>query len=857
MKNLATNHIAIKQSILSGLVNEKDLQQDARIKIGMLNNAIVFPVPYSFDFNDFAKSLFSYINDTLRASATSQQYGDDMQAITFSPIGLGLMKKAVVFSLIDSHLYIHIVPAKEIENPNFSEGKISELLSSGKVDKIYQYAEDYIMQMYPESIAATVKPQGRYFYTTSPGIAPIIASHLEDGELVLAKLDIYRIDASKSNAQTTEMDTAFYLSTTNGSYLFVLDKNLQEKYIETLTADPMTVKAEIGRDPVTCGTTKWMTNRDNDFLFDEASRANTLAPQDKILTFSQLHFNMGENKADREYASHLINIYAENDGSPFAKFAAKLIDFSVSLDGDSEVINKMVAIQLFEYANALHSDDDFEKKISTFVGQFNFSALELATLIFVISRVKNSLDDTKMFVEMMLGLKKRYFDCDNDSLDRAFVCVNIAKKLNSIGAQKEAGKVAEEALDLCGDMSAAMLAPGLDTTPDMPYSGASVQYAALEELYKAAENDKDRFKYALEMAMVKPLIENNLANAAQYCQNDALKVRLNAALSVFDVERFNNYSYTSSQALEGKFSKIKTSMFMPACMGRRKAFAGFEDWVIKVTPDKSISSVKSYGEFVNTNNFHLLYEFDENLTKYFETDVDVFVLANRNQGIISNDDGESKYIIIDKELLDTDNANYMNGSELLFEMAREFASLRLGLSRLTCHPQWRNYSVNGVHSQDVISLFAPEPDFIAPDVKRYTRILNYGKLMSTVNYFNFDIDDTAVAADLLEQTINALKYAGTRPDNLKEMEYAALSHLTAMIADRAGLVVSGNIVTSIKAMIHNDSQLKGGNSDFPADAPVATTSCTRGTDGRPINYDFAMRLAALLSFYISEDYKIK
>jgi hypothetical protein len=51
MKNLATNHIAIKQSILSGLVNEKDLQQDARIKIGMLNNAIVFPVPYSFDFN--------------------------------------------------------------------------------------------------------------------------------------------------------------------------------------------------------------------------------------------------------------------------------------------------------------------------------------------------------------------------------------------------------------------------------------------------------------------------------------------------------------------------------------------------------------------------------------------------------------------------------------------------------------------------------------------------------------------------------------------------------------------------------------------------------------------------------------
>lgn len=856
MKNLATNHIAIKQSILSGLVNEMNLQQDARIKIGVLNNAIAFPVPYHFDFNDFSKSLFSYINDTLRASATVEQYGNDMQAIIFSPIGLGLMKKAVVFSLIDSHLYIYIVPAKEIENPNFSEGKISELLSAGKVDKICQYAEDYIMGLYPEKIAAAVKPQGRYFYSSGPGIAPILASHLEDDEIVLAKLDIYRIDASKSNAQTAEIDSAFYVSTTNGSYLFVLDKNLQEKYIETLSSDQMTVKAEIGRDPVTCGSTRWMTNRDNDFLFDEASRAHTLAPQEKLFAFAQLHYNMGESHTDREYALHLINMYAENDGTPFAKFAAKMVELSVSLDGQSEVINKIVAIQLFDCANALLDDEDFEKKISTLVGQFNFPALELVSLIFVVSRIKIPLDDTKDFVEMMLTLKKRYFECDSDSLDRAFVCVNIAKKLNAIGAHKDAGKIAEEAYDNCGDMSSAMLAPGLMTTPDMPYSGASLQYAALEELFAAAETDKDKYKFALEMALLKPLIESNLSNAIKYCQDEETKTRLNVAMSVFDQERYNSFSYKSSKTLEGKFSKIKPSTFMPACMGRRKAYSRFEDWVARVIPDKSISSVKSYGELANTNNFHLLYEFDENLTKYFETDVDVFVLAKRNQGIISNDDGDSKYIIIDAELLDVDNANYMNGSELLFEMAREFASLRLGLSRLTCHPQWRNYSVNGVHSQDVISLFAPEPDFIALEVNRYTRIIRYGQLMSQPDYFNFEISDSTSAAEILEDTIKAIKFAGSRPDNLKENEYAALSQLTAMIADRAGLVVSGNLVSSIKAMVHNDSQLKGSNVDFSAEKTVAATSCTRGTDGRPINYDFAMRLSALISFYISEDCKI-
>ncbi len=856
MKDLAINHISIKQSILSDLVNAKELEQDSRVKVSLLNNAFVFPVPLSFDVEEFAKQLLSFVNDQLNASAKPVKYGDDIYSVEFSPIGLGLMKKAAVFCLLDSHVYINIVPVKEIENPNYTEGRISELLSSGKTGKIYEFTENYILGLYPEAISATTKPQGRYFYSTDIGVAPILASHLEDGELILAKLDIYRIDSSRSNAQTTEMDSAFYLSTTNGSYLFVLDKNLQEKYIETLSAETMTVKAQIGRDPVSCGSTKWLSNRDNDFLFDEVSRANNLGAQDKLLTFSQLHFNLGDTQGDREYASRLIEVYAQNENTHFARFAAKFVEFCVSMGGESAVINKILAIQLMECANSMFSEDNFENKVCQFISGYKFTATELASLIFVVSRAHYRVDDTEKFASMFVELKNKYFNVDADSLNRSFVCVSVAKKLNMLGERKSAAKFADEALSLCGDMSTTMLAPGLDTTPDQPYSGASLRYAALEELYKAAQTDKERYKFALEMAVLKPLIEGNLSNAIKYSPDDSVKARLQAAMSVFDVERYNNFSYTTTSSLEGRFSKISQSSYMPRCTERRMAYSGFENWLAKVTPDKSISSVKSYGELVDTNNFHLLYEFDESLSKYFDLDVDVFVIPRRNQGVISNDDGESRYVIIDAELLDTENTNYMNGSELLFVMAREFASIRLGLSRLTCHPQWRNYSVNGVHSQDVISLFAPEPSFISGQSARYTRLVRFGKLLSVDNYFNFEIDDTTKAADMLEATIKVVQYAGEQPVNIKEIEYSALSQLTAMIADRAGLLVSGNLVTSIKAMIHNDSQIKGGAVFCESDT-VAAMACSRGTDDRPLNYDFAMRLNALLSFYISDDYKIK
>lgn len=854
MKDLSINHISIKQSILSDLVNANSNDSNTKVKISLLNNAFVFPVPREFDINAFSSSIASYINDELNTPNNVESIGDDIIMLTFSPIGLGLMKKAVVYTLIDSHIYINIVPLKEIENANYSEGYFSELLSSGKNESIYKYVENYIMDLYPQDFREIIKPQGRYFYSSNIGFAAIMASHLEPNERILAKLDIYKIEKSKSNAQTSNVDNAFYVSTTNGSYLFVVDKNLQETYIETLTGEEMKVQSKIGRDPVFCGPTQWISNRDNDYLFDEIAPYNNVTGNSKLVAFSQLHFNHGEKQEDREYSSMLMNIFASADNTAFVKFAAKLIEFSVALTGNSPVINKVTALQLMELAGGLFSEVDFVKKLQKFVNDFTFSAKEIVAVIYVICRAKNRISDTKVFAEVLDMLKQRYFKVDDNPLNRALVCITVAKKLNIIGEKTLASKIALEALSLSDDRDLITLAPGLDTTPDNKYAGNALEYAALEELYISAQSDKDKFKYAIKMVAAKPLIKSNIENALKYCQDESIKVKLNTVMALYDEERFRNSSYTTSIELEGKFSKLGS--YMPQCTGWLKPYSGFKDWVAKVTADKSISVVKSYGELVDSKNFRLLNELDESLSNYFEIDnVEVYVVPNRNQGIMSNDDGESKYVIVDAELLDINSQNYMNGSELTFMLAKEFASIKLGFSRLTCHPQWRNYSLNGVHSQDVISVFAPEPTFIQSQSAKFSRLIAFSKLMSRAGYFDFDISDTNEAAEMLESTLSLLDYKGESKIS-KTIEYEALVNLSASIADRIGLLLSGNFIAAVKAIIHNEGQVKGGM-NFNDNGTVASIACCCTADNKPINYDFAMRLDMLVKFYLSDDCKKK
>jgi len=854
----------MRQSVLSELINtsvEPEMQQYINVKISLINNAIVFPVPKDFDIEDFTQQLGNYINTDLKTASALDKIHTDVYSYPFSPIGLGLMKKTVVYMLLDNHLYINIVPLKEIANANYKEGTISGLLSSGKSDMIYEYVESYIMSLYAaKEYVPNTQPYGRYFFTTSIGLSTIFASHMEDGERILAKLDIYKIEQSKSNVstQTTENDEAFYVCTTHGAYLMVLDDNLQEKYIETLSDHEMKVTSKLGRDLVTCGSSQWLCNRDNNKLFAEVAPLNNIPTDRKLSEFARLHFNNADNPDDRLNAAQLMYNYADVCQDRFPRFAAALIEYAAYLQPDCPGLCdekvKEVTERLVESGNSMFSETGFENKILEFVKQFEFSSQEIFVLVYMICRAKYRVEDSKLFAKMLKELVDLYWSNDSDSLNRAFVCLAITKKLNMIGEREAAFKYAQDADDFLGYNPSVMLAPGMDVLPDSQHVGDALTYSAIEELYKACTTDKDKLKYAHQMTEMKPFIKSNFDNMAKYSKDDMLNFRINSALTVFDAQAFSSANVAQDSGIEARFAKM--SNYMPKYTEWRKTYSGFDSWIKKAVPDKTFSSMKAHGILVDTNNYHFLFELGEQLGKCFELDgVDLYVFSKRNQGIVAYDDGEGKYIFVDDELLDINHPNYMNGSELTFALAREFAAIKLGIARLSCHPQWRQYSELGVQSLDAIKVFAGNPDFIGDVKEKYCRLLNFSRLISAPDYFNFDVEDVESAARLLVDSVAAINYKGKdKMDDLKEREYCALSQLTSLVVDRVAIMLTGNLNSAIKSIIHNDIQQRG-LQPWDAENSVLNYVCSLSTDGKPVNYDLAYRINNLLSFYISDDYK--
>ena len=847
MKNLTINHNSIKQSLLSSLINSTDSQdkQYDNIKTGLLNNAPAFKVSEKFQIEEFKQKLKNYIENDLKTKIEPQNYKDDIFSFVFSPVGLGIMKKAIVFMLFDFHLYINIVPLKEIENANFSENFLSELLSSSITKKIYNFTEDYIIEEYPEEIQNAVNKSHRYYSKEQPsGQKAIIANHLEDNEYILAKLDIYQIQQSKSNTQTLSAETSFYILTTLGSYLFVTDKHLQEAYIETLSGQKAELKSKISRDLIIVETTKWLANRDNNALFDEIIPLNNKTKQEKLQIISQLFFNNN----DKENSAFFLKQLFQETQSTFDNFAFLLIEFFNTLTYNPDI---------FEKADLMLKEETSKDKLLKMMSDFQFGKKEIFSLIFITTHLKwESLNQSQQqqLVEILLSMKEKYFKTDNDELNRAFCQIIIAKKLLDNNQTKQSQKLLENAADFLKESNFLRLFPKENSLPTNEYSTNGLYYCALQFLRSLSISDKEKLKYSKLCAIEKPLIKNNLEVLSQQkIEEEEDTIQNNMALAIFSNQNLQHYTFNNPQYdYNRKFSDFSIKDFSQF-VKRGSMYSDLKSYIEKVSVDKTISVVLEHSKEATAENYPELISLIDKCKTFFEMpEVKIYVIFDRKEGIFSNDDGEQKYIVIDGEILDSQSNQYMDYASMAFILSKEFANLKYGFSKLFCHGQFRNFHISGIKSLDIISEFAPIPKFLSNKAKILDKTAKFNDLLQTyAPYFDTNNTDYNKNSQKLQQTLDCICYESeSKIKNISAKEYAAIALLTNSISDNIALTFTGDLTSSIKAMIKNDKFGENFDLNF-----INSPSETNIEQEKPLIYDLLLRFNELLNYYLSEDYK--
>ena len=845
---------AHKETLLGSLINggSDELQKTNNIKISLINNGKVFAITENFDVKRFTDTLNTFITDVLKLKSQIQTL-QDLSMVIFYKAFPPMLKKAVVYFTNGKYLYINIVPFKFIEDANYTEGKISELLTSNSTEQLFQFTDDFILATYPEAIQKTVNTQGRYFETKGLGIRPLLAFHLNEGESVLAKLNIYRVEQSKANALTSAASKSFYVLTTEGAYIFCLDQNLNLKYAEDLSNQEMVVKSRIGRDTVICGTTSWLSNRDNDFLYDEIKKLNNADKNEKIKYLAMLNFNFAQNNDETLLASQLLLQYAESANDAFFIFAAQFLVMKATYlsfdDVDDEQTLKLISMS----ANAV-ADPDFFKKSSQLITEFKLEKPDIAVLMHIFNRTKLDQQQYEQFNKTLILLKDKYLKLENDPINIALTEIETARKLQSTGDRKTAIKLAESALERIQDESTIAIAPSAEHSLDQKYSGAFINALAYEILFNASDDPKLSEKYLTQRALAKPLADNNIDKLISLSVNPSLKRRVEETELLFNGDKFANHTVqVDKRDIKNTYSRITESLLNHPAMNKRMPFADIKSWLDKIQAEQ-FDSITNFGEKASEANYPALLEAAKYCAKFFETETpDIYVFkGEKSIGILSYN-AAKPFISVGFDHLDIDSERYLSPNELYFAIARQMANIKTGFTKLISDKLFRDFFNSGAMNVDKISNYIPTPSFLA----KYSAF--YDKYRFTSKTFceypqidSFDCTDKQILVSL-EKKLSIMHYKPSTPNDLKINEYAAVSRLMCHYADRIGLLFAGSISTAVNSLIKTET-------DFPEvielvkAMSITDIANAKDTEGRLLHFDFALRIAAMISFYISDDY---
>jgi hypothetical protein len=209
-------------------------------------------------------------------------------------------------------------------------------------------------------------------------------------------------------------------------------------------------------------------------------------------------------------------------------------------------------------------------------------------------------------------------------------------------------------------------------------------------------------------------------------------------------------------------------------------------------------------------------------------------------------DGKTPYILLGKTHLDRSSAFHMSEAELFFAIGSEALHLRLGQARLTSNEVWAGAFAHTKGGALLLLGFLPLLKGL-PLAASATQMLN-------------KIPEPALRRGL--QALIRLEQGQRRAAPELDAPPSALSHinenlvaahrLMQMSADRAGLVLSGDLRASLRGLllVRPDTRALLG---AMVERDLVTVLLEGEADGA-LRADLMVRIAALLDFYGSEDY---
>lgn len=823
-------------------------------------------LPEHFVFNDLLDDLNRWFSRD-KNFATKQFSQGAITILQYKPqkgfkSSLGLsVAYHLYLAVAENELLWAVRRADWVEDfENFSEEnklKLGSFIQESYEDDIEQWLSDYVLEkLLQQENVTPVDTQNRYTVEMSKAEQTWFYAQQEKDELLLAYMDISAARKLENEELTTEKTNWKFALTSHSAIFIAFDETNGVLHQIDVSGQPFVVKKEIGRNPVKVHASEWLTSRNNSGLFYEIQTAVNLHDLPRMREIARL--NWIHNAKDTEsnaFAFTLLEKIIRIENNPFDELSLLFVELAEK-KRENIISSETTDEKLVNALKRIVGHAETENQMTKWAEKWELSHIDAFALMQILMRI--NLDDSDLMRILPFHRKvRRDFEILNkDKIAAVIFDLQFCSHLIHCDKNKEAIKLLEKHLPELPNETLSDLLPASNINPAGEASGQILRINLLDLLVKA-KGKENAIGEIQQLAQLQPLVKKRIAHLLEVASGD-LATRTHHLSSMLEAEALKfdeNTEASEPKPLEPLSSQLLDTKMKHPASRQGGVFGALQSWLAEVEiPD--YSAIKSFSERLSEKNFPLLNTIVADIKHAMRLEgVETYIARGDKATGIDSFEGNPSFLIIGVNHLTEESEYYMTTDELKFAIATELAHLHYKHSRITSTDVWKGAKDKGLFLIDAVLSVIPMVGLLGNSVRNIARLNAIAAVLQRVQQIENFTEKSKEIVEVTSQAVgvykNTTKY---QAETDREKELLATSRIMQLTADRAGLLFSNSLKAAVRAMFLS-SPLYQRELDVATRYGLNSLLLKQDDEGNYLHQELAVRLAAMFSFYLSNDYQ--
>ena len=718
----------------------------------------------------------------------------------------------------------------------------------------YLICEFVFEELHKKNKTTKIDFSNRYVEPMTNAEQSFFYSTQEEGEILLAFLEV---SAVKKLVSKIEIDSKFswrYMLTTNDSTLLAFTKNGLLAHVEELFDTPITVKREIGRDPVVAGENEWLSSRTNENLFFEIANSANLAGVLRLReTARQNWINNAKDNKSNLFAMNLLETLVEVSDNPFDELALLFVQLAEK-DRTKVIINYITDEFLIEALKKILVYENTEEELIRWHDKWQISHIDSLALIQMFMQINFGSLDMRRILPFHRKVRHDYLLTNKDQISTIVFDIQYCKHLIICNETKEAVTILEQHLKNLPDESLSDLLPAENIDFTGKASGQVLRITILDLLTATLAKEQTN-NYVTQTARLQPLVPQRLEALASM-PDASVSERAKTLIALLQPEGLSFEKKTPTDVKINTLSPdlINNILQHPATRSGG-VFSTLQMWLAEV-PIPNYSIIKAYSERLSPTNFPLLMNIVADVKKAFGMEgIEVYISRGEKESGVESFEGAPSFLLVGVKHLEENSPFFLSATELQFAVGTELAHLYFKHSRITSNDVWKGAREKGLFVIDTVLQIVPVIGLLGNSMKNIARLSAIAAILQRTQRMGQITGKGKELVEMATAAANIYKTKNTAEGYDRQQELLAASRIMQLTADRAGLVLCGDLQAAIHSILICSKTYRN-EFDVIKRYGIMDLILKQSTDSKYVHQDLAIRLAALCSFYLSEDYTV-